>query len=684
MTCGYAGKNFYHIFRGSVGLVRYELQFILYGFGATFLVGAFSSLILPILIGTNKTSQFGPLGIILLDGIVAYGITTRKILGIAAILQRATAYLLLFAYLIFVYFIIWKGAAFILAAFPNHLDSLPHFIAAAAVAFSMVPVQSRFQLVANKLISTGTMDVPQTMKNASMIFQSVATMDALLSRFSDLIIRATHARQVRIYIRNGNRFELQNSKAKQTEFINSDNPVCTQLAAANKVINRDELKRSKRDPEKNLVEQSLEEIDANMALGIYSKSNFTGILLLDERTDGRIYDRTEQDAIQILCNQFAVALENAQLYTAVQDSKIQNEIMLDRLVSGVIVANPDRDITLFNHEAQVITGINDEVAVGQNIAVLPREIYLALEVTLENRNGIRNIDATLHPQSDPDEMSKNIRMSSAFLFGHDGKPMGALLVFTDITELKALEEQVRRSDQLSSVGTLAAGMAHEIKNPLVTIKTFTQLLPQRYADDDFRNDFSSLVAHEVSRIDGIVNELLSFSKPTKPHLIQMDLQDTIDQTLKLIHEQLSQKNIALQNNCRAKQTLIFGDSKLLSQALINLTLNAIEAINENGTITVGTLNCSYRFANGDTPDMATRRKCLRLQISDTGKGIERENLQKIFDPFYTNKSEGTGMGLSVAHGIISEHHSVIEVESEPGRGTTFFIYFPLVEEGALS
>ncbi|MEA2068080.1 MAG: ATP-binding protein, partial [Verrucomicrobiota bacterium] len=300
--------------------------------------------------------------------------------------------------------------------------------------------------------------------------------------------------------------------------------------------------------------------------------------------------------------------------------------------------------------------------------------------TLEGRTGLRNLDATLYSPDEGGE-STNIRMGSAFLFGHDDKPMGALLVFTDVTEIKSLEEQVRRTDQLSSVGTLAAGMAHEIKNPLVTIKTFTQLLPKRYADEEFRKDFSDLVAHEVTRIDGIVNELLSFSKPAKPHLVRMSLHETIEQTLKLTHEKMVQTDIALENRCKAAKNEIFGDAKLLSQALVNLFLNAIEAIGEKGTITVGTTNCNYRFANGDTPDKATTKRCIRLQITDTGKGIDRRDLQKIFDPFFTSKSEGTGMGLSVAHGIVSEHRGVIQVDSEPGRGTTFQVYIPVLDEG---
>ena len=216
--------------------------------------------------------------------------------------------------------------------------------------------------------------------------------------------------------------------------------------------------------------------------------------------------------------------------------------------------------------------------------------------------------------------------------------------------------------------------------PLVTIKTFTQLLPERYADDDFREDFSSLVAHEVARIDGIVNELLSFSKPTKPHLIPMNLHDVIGQILKLTHEQMAQNDIVLTDGLKASKHRILGDAKLLSQALINLTLNAVEAIGKNGTITVRTTNSKYRFANGEEPDQSAAKECVRIQISDSGQGIEPDHLKKIFDPFFTRKSEGTGMGLSVAHGIIQEHHAAIDVESETGKGTTFYIYIPVIEE----
>ena len=428
------------------------------------------------------------------------------------------------------------------------------------------------------------------------------------------------------------------------------------------------------------VTHELKELNTSVVAGVFSKTELRGVVFFGSRRGGRIYDKNEQDALQILCNQFAVALENAQMYTEMQDSKIRNEIMLDQLVSGVIVADPERKIALINNEAQRITGLTEAQCLSQGIGLLPGSISEVLETTLATQSGLQNTNAVL--LSHGEETSTHVRMGSAYLLGHDKKPMGALLVFTDLTEVKGLEEQVRRADQLSSVGTLAAGMAHEIKNPLVTIKTFTQLLPERHDDPDFRKDFSSLVAHEVSRIDSIVNQLLSFSKPRAPHLVPMKLHETVKKTLKLVHEQLSQKNITLNNDLQAKDDLISGDADLLTQTLVNFNLNAIEAIASDGIINVTSSNCTYRFAQGDNPDDAISRSCIRVRISDTGMGIEGDQLQKIFDPFFTSKSEGTGMGLSVAHGIIQEHHGAIEVESKPGKGTTFSIYIPILEEDA--
>ena len=157
----------------------------------------------------------------------------------------------------------------------------------------------------------------------------------------------------------------------------------------------DNLVRIRETRATKMASQELSRHGANIAIGIFSKSGLAGVVLLGSRMDGRIYDKDEQDALQILCNQFAVALENAQMYTEMQDSKIQNEIMLDQLVSGVIVASPEREITLINNEAQRITRLTEKQSLGQNIAMLPKTIAQALETTLSTTSKVRNAAAIL-------------------------------------------------------------------------------------------------------------------------------------------------------------------------------------------------------------------------------------------------------------------------------------------------
>jgi two-component system nitrogen regulation sensor histidine kinase GlnL len=668
-----------------IGVQRSELSFVVLGATVALFIGSLLSLSIPLIIRTSRYVPFtNSLSILALVATIGYGIATHKILGILTIIRKTFAYILLTLYLILIYLCAWSLSAHLLNQYLPHSDFLSHIIATLAVAFSMTPAHGRVQKVAEKLIVSRSMDVAATLKTAGEIFRSVTTSDAILDHFSKLLMDALSTDRISILSLANNRFKMKYCSERYNMGLELplNNPVLQIIEGTKESVSRDSLLRTRTTVTTQGAIETLINHDIHIAVGVFLKKGLSGIVLLGAKLDGRIYDRTEQDALQILCNQFAVALENAQMYTEMQDSKIRNEIMLDQLLSGVIFADIERKITLFNHEAQRITGIREEDAMGMFIDLLPRSICRALDHALQLEHGQRSLDARLFEQ-DETKKSLNIRMGTTFLVGHDQKPMGALLVFTDITELRNLEEQVRRSDQLSSVGTLAAGMAHEIKNPLVTIKTFTQLLPQRYDDEDFRKGFSELVAQEVSRIDEIVNELLSFSKPTKPHLIPMDLHETIDQILKLTHEQMAQKNISLNHNTRAKSSQILGDAKLLSQALINLSLNAIEAIGNGGTITVGTTNCQHRFANGSGPDQAVTKQCIRIQISDTGEGIPAENIEQIFDPFFTSKSAGTGMGLSVAHGIIREHHGVIDVESELGIGTSFYIYLPSMNEEVL-
>jgi nitrogen-specific signal transduction histidine kinase len=414
-------------------------------------------------------------------------------------------------------------------------------------------------------------------------------------------------------------------------------------------------------------------LDAAAILGSFMRKEMKAILLLSQKKSGRIYDLHDQRALQLLCDQFAVALENASLYTAVQNGKIYNEILLDSLTSGIIAVNTDRLVTVFNQRAQVQVGLPESAVIDKQMDVLPPALVECLEIVLKTRSGFRDKD--VHIKSGDEDIP--IRVSGAVFHGHTGSLLGALLAFNDMTLLKKMEEQIRRTDRLSSIGTLSAGMAHEIKNPLVTIKTFTQLLPQQYSDTEFRHTFFDLVGQEVKRIDTIVNRLLNFARPAKASLKPVSLHDVIDNSLRLAEQQLAQHGIALERHLDAVRHVIEADAEQLNQTFVNFFLNAVHAMKKGGKLTVRTMIVNF---SPDDPQAGSLPNVDRIQVDvqDTGCGIAPEDMSKIFDPFFTTKEDGVGLGLSVSHGIIQEHNGTIDVESEEGKGTVFHVQFPLL------
>ena len=399
-------------------------------------------------------------------------------------------------------------------------------------------------------------------------------------------------------------------------------------------------------------------------------------MLLGRRLSGRIYGSDEQNALQLLCGQLAVAIENAELFTEVQNAKIYNETLLENLTTGVVAAGGDGRVTVFNREAEQITGLVASTVLDQPIDRLPPDLRDTLRVTMASGDRQENTD--LHLGTGEREIIA--RVSSSVFHGEDGQRLGALMVLTDITAVKRLEAQIRRSDRLASLGTLSAGMAHEIKNPLVSIKTFAQLLPERYQDSDFRETFSNLIGHEIDRIDSLVNQLLRFARPAKPLLKPMHVHEVLEKSLMLVGHRLYQKEIKLSRSWGAQLDTIRADADQLEQVFLNFFLNAMDAMDHGGELSVATeiRSVDSWIGNIGTMNGDNTREVLVITIRDNGEGISQEHVGHVFDPFFTTKDYGTGLGLSVVHGIIQEHGGQIEVESELAHGTAFFISLPLV------
>jgi signal transduction histidine kinase len=239
-----------------------------------------------------------------------------------------------------------------------------------------------------------------------------------------------------------------------------------------------------------------------------------------------------------------------------------------------------------------------------------------------------------------------------------------VVVLNNLTSAPVFEQNLRRLDRLASLGTLSASMAHEIKNGMVAVKTFVDLLAQKNQDAEL----TEVVGRELQRINAIVTQMLRFAAPkTATHAV-VRVHDLFDHSLRLLQHQVSAKMILLRKNYQAQPDMVRGDDAQLQQVFMNLLLNAIEAMGTNGVLTVGT-----EITGGE--DGA----CIfKIYIQDTGVGIPTENVGRLFEPFFTTKKDGTGLGLAISKRIMLEHHGAIEARSETGKGSMFILTLPAI------
>jgi signal transduction histidine kinase len=262
-------------------------------------------------------------------------------------------------------------------------------------------------------------------------------------------------------------------------------------------------------------------------------------------------------------------------------------------------------------------------------------------------------------------------VASSLLQSQQGILLGAIALFSDLTEMKKLEMEKWKAEKLAYIGTLAASVAHEIKNPLVSIKTLAQLLPDRHGDSEFRTHFSQIALKEVDRIDLLVSQMLDLKGNNSPtHFEILLVEEIVEEILLLLSEPIQRQKIRVERKYRSSPYATWGDRLQLKQAFWNVILNSIQAMETGGVLTVCT-ECSGN--GGDSEEK------LILRISDTGNGIPEDHLGKIFDPFFTTKQKGTGLGLSICYKIIADHRGQIQVESRPSQGTSLCIHLPAIK-----
>jgi PAS domain S-box-containing protein len=406
--------------------------------------------------------------------------------------------------------------------------------------------------------------------------------------------------------------------------------------------------------------------------------------------------------------------QRKKLEQEITELKNFNESIIQSIGSGLLTVDLERRLTSFNQAAEEVLGWRAYEVVGRYLDEIfsPEECQrLLTSNSLEFANALGSSSLR-----DTDGKSKNSTKTSDFptsdaktsdnplpnremeLKRKDGKTVhvgfsvtpridnrnqrvGTIISFRDISLIKQMQAEVLRMDRLASLGVLASGIAHEIRNPLAGIKTVAQTLEEDINPDDGKREYVARIIRQVNRMDDLLKTLFSYARPKSPVPSHCRLQDIINEIKPLMEQRFDKNGVRFIENYTPDLPPVYVDFQQIQQVFMNLFLNAIDAMPVGGQLTVSAHPAWTMLKRVDRrghryPLLNQRALYLQVNVADTGEGIARENLQAIFDPFFTTKPQGSGLGLSIVYRIMEEHNGDIQVESEVGKGTTFALLLP--------
>ncbi len=403
-------------------------------------------------------------------------------------------------------------------------------------------------------------------------------------------------------------------------------------------------------------------------------SRTIAIIGLGRTIGGDFLSSEDVELLESLASYIGIALQNASLYSRLEEKIVEferlkefNENIVESINVGILAIDLDDRIESWNAQMEAMYALSRAEALGQRLSdVFPAELVEAVN-SFRNEQGVHHLYKFRLTTRAGEQRTANIAVAP--LLSRDFVSVGRIVLVDDITERVTLEAQLAQADKLSSIGLLAAGVAHEINTPLAVISSYAQMLSKQLRSDARLGPVLDKITQQSFRAAEIANGLLNFSRTSTTEFRSTDLNQVIRDTLSLLEHQFKTAQIEVNLDLADDLPAIHGNPGKLQQVFLNLLLNAKEAMPGGGNLRVATL------ANGH----------VEAVISDTGSGIAPENMKRIYDPFFTTKTmpkpgdrRGTGLGLSVSYGIIQEHAGKIQVESAIGAGTTFHLEFPLL------
>jgi PAS domain S-box-containing protein len=420
--------------------------------------------------------------------------------------------------------------------------------------------------------------------------------------------------------------------------------------------------------ESESVRRALRQLDLHYFIPCRIHDHTVAVLGLGKTIDGDFLTSEDVELLVTIAGYLAIAVDNSQLYSSLEQKaqlverlKDFSENIVESMNVGVLAVGFEGRIEFWNTQLERSIGVRRLDAVGRTIEeILPSD--LAAEILARSEEE-RVTNLYKFPLRNRDGRTLVVNVSIAPLAGKSGERIGRLILFDDITQRMQLEEQLLQTEKLTSLGLLAAGVAHEVNTPLAVISNYIQMLAKQLPANDPRHKLTDKIVKQTFRASEIVNNLLSFSRTGGTEFKEVNLDQVVEETLTLVAHPFRAANVHVIKNLGSDLPSVLGSSNRLQQVFLNLFLNAKDAMPSGGMLEVRTA------ANNGT---------VEVEVTDTGLGIQREDLGRVFDPFFTTKAtgRGTGLGLSVSYGIIKEHAGRIEVRSTPGKGTSFRLEFP--------
>jgi PAS domain S-box-containing protein len=659
--------------RSASGMRKLQLRYLLLGILLGGAGGITTNLIIPLVWGTSRYSLLGPYFTLIMAGFAAHAIIRYRLLDIRVVIKSGVVY----ASGIAVAVSLFVGITSLLRTLTGDRTDSVSLTAAVVIAIITAvlfqPLNTSLQNLLNRYLYRRRYDFQRTVRDTSRHLSTILDPTELLHFLVNSIERILKVERACVYLRSDSGDTLSIVAASgqwaldRSLAISEQSALPTFLRRERRACVRDDVVSS-RDRIALAAKRELRQLDGEAALPLVEDNTVSGFLLVGPKLSGDPYFPEDLDLVSTLASQATIALKNAQLYKQVVIANEYIENILSTMESGVIAVAADGAVTLFNAAAEQMTHLKAVDLKGKSADLLPPSLADALrqaasgEAQAQIEMAINDLEGQLVP----------IISSSSTLKDRTGALLGAVAVFSDLSRVKELEREKRRAERLASIGALASGIAHEIKNPLVAIKTFAELLPERFSDEEFHTDFAKVVVREIDRIDALVARLRGLT-PTVQRMVALDVTVPIQETLALLRAQLEQARIVTTTSLQSPLPSVAGNIDQLKQLFLNVFVNAIEAMSSGGRLEIRVL-----------AQRALGSEVVIAEIEDTGGGISPNVMSKIFDPFVTTKERGSGLGLSICRGIADAHRATIyATNSASGRGAVVVVEFPaLTRESA--